>query len=264
MAEDGARTVTSPRALASPRALGVSRIRERIATMTVGQRLPGERMLADELGIARMTVRSAIDTLIADGLLERRHGSGTYVTTRPLVRALGLTSFSQDMRSRGLVPGSRLIAFETIRADAALAQQLRGPVGEPVLRFTRLRLGSGEPMAVETTWLPARIAPGLRELDLDGSLYQVLESRYRIVPGMASVSIEPVIATPDVRDLLGLVGDQACLRIRMVDADQRGRVVMIANCVYRGDKYHLRADISGAAFVSRATDESATRADRVS
>jgi len=105
-------------------------------------------------------------------------------------------------------------------------------------------------MAVETTWLPVRIAPGLTERDLDGSLYQVLESRYRIVPGRASVAIEPVIAGAEVRELLGLVGDQACLRIRMVDADQRGRVVMIANCVYRGDKYHLRADVSGAAFAS--------------
>lgn len=238
----------SPR---SSRSAVVARLRERLGSMAVGQRLSGERVLAAELGVARMTLRAAVDELIAEGLLERRHGSGTWVTARPLVRALGLTSFSQDMRSRGLVPGSRLVAFEVIRSDAALAQQLRGPVGEPVMRFTRLRLGSGEAMAVETTWLPARIAPGLQERDLDGSLYQVLESRYRIVPGTASVSIEPVIAGAEVRELLGLPGDQACLRIRMVDSDQRGRVVMIANCVYRGDKYHLRADVSGAAFASR-------------
>ncbi len=164
-----------------------ARLREVVSDMQVGDRLPGERDLAERWGVARMTLRGAIDALVTEGLLERRHGSGTYVTPRPLVRVLGLTSFSQDMRERGLVPGSRLMAFSTRPADAALAAQLRIPVDEPVFNFTRIRLGSGEPMAVETTWIPVGYVPGLAERDLSGSLYEVLARRYRIEMGAAKV-----------------------------------------------------------------------------
>ena len=225
-----------------------AQLRQLIAGLDVGDRLPGERELSERWQVARMTLRSAVDALVTEGLLERRHGSGTFVVPRPLVRALGLTSFSQDMRERGLVPGSRLLAFGTQPVDAALAAQLDLPLGEPVYHFVRLRLGSGEAMAVETTWIPVRYVPGLSERDLDGSLYEVLASRYRITAGAAKVTIEPVLPDPRVRSHLGIPADQACLRLRMVDSDTRGRVIMVANCVYRGDKYQLIADVSGAAF----------------
>lgn len=235
---------------AAPRGLLRAQLRELVAGLEVGDKLPGERELSQRWGVARMTLRSAVDALVTEGLLERRHGSGTFVVPRPLVRVLGLTSFSQDMRERGLVPGSRLLAFRTVPADAALAVQLAIPVGEPLFHFTRLRLGSGEAMAVETTWIPVRVVPGLSEADLEGSLYEVLASRYRTVTGAARVSIEPVLPDSRVRELLGIATDQACLRLRMVDSDTRGRVIMVANCVYRGDKYQLTADVSGAAFVT--------------
>lgn len=219
-----------------------------IAEMRVGARLPGERELSERWQVARMTLRGAVDALVTEGLLERRHGSGTFIVPRPLVRALGLTSFSQDMRERGLVPGSRLLAFGTHPVDAGLAAQLDLPLSEPIYHFTRLRLGSGEAMAVETTWIPVRYVPGLSETDLDASLYEVLASRYRITTGSARVSIEPVLPDAKVRAQLGISADQACLRLHMVDSDTRGRVIMVANCVYRGDKYQLFADVSGAAF----------------
>ena len=237
--------------LAPTRQLLRARLHELVGDMQVGDRLPGERELAERWGVARMTLRAAVDHLVTEGLLERRHGSGTYVVPRPLVRVLGLTSFSQDMRERGLVPGSRLLAFGTEPADASLAAQLHIEVGEPLFNFTRLRLGSGEAMAVETTWIPVGYVPGLSERDLAGSLYEVLAARYRIVTGAAKVAIEPVLPDARTRDLLSLPADQACLRLRMVDSDTRGRVIMVANCVYRGDKYQLTADVSGAAFTPR-------------
>lgn len=227
-----------------------ARLREIVAACNVGDRLASERDLSVQLGVARMTLRRAVDSLVAEGIVERRHGSGTYVTPQPFVRLLGLTSFSQDMRDRGLVPSSKLLAFRTMPADAALAAQLRIPVGDPVIRFTRLRLASGDPMALETVWVPQVFVPGLTESDLGGSLYELLASRYRIITGAAKVSIEPMNPEERVRELLALAEGQACLRIRMVDSDTRGRVIMIANCVYRGDRYQLTADISGAAFSS--------------
>jgi GntR family transcriptional regulator len=227
-----------------------ARLRELIAASSAGDRLPSERELGARWGVARMTIRHAMDDLVGEGLVERRHGSGTYVAPQAFARFLGLTSFSQDMRERGLVPSSRLLAFGTAPAEPALAAQLRVPAGERVVSFTRLRLGSGEPMAVEAVWVPAALVPGLEPGDLEGSLYELLARRYRIVTGSASVTIEPVLPDARTRGQLGIPNGQACLRLRMVDADPRGRVVMFADGVYRGDRYQLSANISGAAFSS--------------
>lgn len=225
-----------------------SRLRELVAAARVGDRLPSERELSLRWGVARMTVRAAMDGLVEEGLVERRHGSGTYVVPRPFARVLGLTSFTQDMAERGLVASSRLLEFGVVSADATVAERLRIGIGDRVLRFTRLRFGSGEPMAVETTWMPAVLVPGLRPDDLDGSLYELLATRYRIVTGAARVTIEPVNPDVETRERLAIPADQACLRLQMVDADPRGRVIMYASCVYRGDKYQLSADLTGAAF----------------
>jgi GntR family transcriptional regulator len=227
-----------------------ARLRELVAVSKSGDRLPSERELSRRWGAARMTVRSATDALVEEGLVERRHGSGTYVLPRPFFRFLGLTSFTQDMRERGLVPGSRLLAFDTAPADGAIAGQLRVVIGSPVVTFTRLRLGSGEPMAVETVRIAATLVPGLVPSDLDGSLYELLARRYRLTPGSAHVTIEPVLPDRSVRRLLAIPDHQACLRLRMTDLDSRRRVIMTADCVYRGDRYQLSADVPGAAASS--------------
>ncbi len=225
-----------------------ARLRELVAAARVGDRLPSERDLSARWGVARMTIRAATDALVAEGLVERRHGSGTYVVPRPFARVLGLTSFTQDMAARGIVAGSRVLDFELVPADAAVAGRLRIAIGDATIRFTRLRFGDGDAMAVETTWMPAGLVPGLRPEDLEGSLYELLARRYRIVPGAARVSIEPIVPDAETRKLLTIAPGQACLRLHMVDADVRGRVIMAASCVYRGDKYQLTADITGAAF----------------
>jgi GntR family transcriptional regulator len=231
-----------------PRTALRARLRELVAAARVGDRLPSERELSLRWGAARMTVRHAMDALVTEGLVERRHGSGTYVVPRPSARVLGLTSFTQDMAERGLVASSRVLAFAVVGADEAIAGQLGIAAGDEVLRFTRLRLASGEPMAVETVWIPAALVPGLRPEDLGGSLYELLAARYGLVTGAARVRIEPMLPDAAVRDLLTIPPDQACLRIRMVDEDARGRVLMAASCVYRGDTYQLSAHLSGAAF----------------
>jgi GntR family transcriptional regulator len=223
-----------------------ARLRELIAASRPGDRLPSERELAIRWGVARMTVRHATDALVTEGLVERRHGSGTYVMAQPVVRFLGLTSFTQDMRDRGLIPSSRMLAFGPAIADETIAAQLRVPAGERLLTFTRLRLGTGEPMAVETVWIPTSLVPSLTADDLSGSLYELLARRYRIVTGAATVTIEPVLPDERTRTLLGIGGDQACLRLRMVDTDTRGRVVMAADCTYRGDKYQLSANVAAS------------------
>lgn len=225
--------------------------------LSVGDRLPGERVLATRLGVARKTLRRAVDLLVEEGRLERRHGSGTYVIRPPFARSLGLTSFTEDMRSRGLVPGSHLLDMHRLKANAGIAHRLRVPVGDEVVRFTRLRLADGEPIAVETTWIPAAYVPGLEADDLSGSLYELLAGRYRIWTVSAHSSIEPVVPDARTSEELQIATTQPCLLIKMVDVDQRNRVVMAAECVYRGDRYQLHVDLTVEAFRGRTMRRSA-------
>jgi GntR family transcriptional regulator len=223
-------------------------MRELIAGARPGDRLPSERTLSQRWNAARMTVRSATDALVAEGLVARRHGSGTYVLPPQVVRFLGLSSFSQDMRDRGLEPGSRLLAFAVEPADEVTAGRLAVDLGELVHRFTRLRLGSDEPMAIETVWIPSALVPGLAPGDLDGSLYELLASRYHVMPRSANVTIEPILPDEEARLNLGIPDRQACLLLRMTDADPRGQVMMVADCIYRGDRYQLSAHVPTSAF----------------
>ncbi len=235
------------------------RLRELIATSQPGDRLPSERTLSRRWSAARMTVRSATDVLVAEGLVARRQGSGTYVLPVPVVRSLGLTSFTQDMRDRGLAPGSRLLEFAIEPADDATADRLRISIGDSVHHFTRLRLGSDEPMAIETVWIPSALVPGLAPEDLDGSLYELLATRYRLTPGSANMTIEPSLPDPTVRHTLGIPDHQACLLVRMTDSNHQGRVMMIADCIYRGDRYQLSARVPAGVFTPAVIPSLAAR-----
>jgi GntR family transcriptional regulator len=219
-----------------------------VEELPVGARLPGERDLAHRWSVARMTLRRAVDRLVVEGRLERRPASGTYVTRPPYAKLLGLTSFTEDMISRGLVPSSRLIELRRLRATGPVAHRLRIPEGDEVVRFTRLRLASGEPMAVETVWIPAVHVPGLAAEDLAESLYDLLRDRYGIRTTAAQATVLPAQPDPRTAASLGIDTAQPCLRFEMIDLDHRGHVIMAADCVYRGDRYWLRVDLGAPAF----------------
>src|SRR6184192_365851 len=106
------------------------RVLELIAQLQVGQAIPSERRLSSELGISRLTVRAALDDLVRDGYLERRHGSGTFVSEPKIAQQLTLTSFTEDMRRRGMVPASRTLELTVTTAGAWLARRLLVPPEE--------------------------------------------------------------------------------------------------------------------------------------
>ena len=130
---------------------------ELVATTQVGTRIPSERDLARDWGVARMTVRNAIGSLIKAGQLERRPGAGTFVVEAPYAKTLGLSSFTEDMRSRGHDPSNQLLEFAVQRYGADPIVRLGVDDDEPVYRFTRLRLADGQPIAVETNWIPVDV-----------------------------------------------------------------------------------------------------------
>lgn len=217
-------------------------LRALVSEHDVGEKLPGERGLAERFGVARMTVRRELRVLESEGVVRRVQGVGSFVSTRH-ERVLALTSFTQDMRQRGLVPGSRLLTFETVTADEQVRHHLRLCGGSRVFRFTRLRFADEEPIAVEVVWIPESRVSGLDASDLNESLYDTLFRRWGITVDRARVAIESVFPSVYLESLLQLRPAQACLRMRMVDFDRHDAPVMLAHCVYRGDRYVLTAEL---------------------
>src|SRR3954465_3620400 len=110
---------------------------ELIPQLGVGTAIPSERQLSADLGVSRLTVRAALDDLAREGYVVRRRGSGTYVQQPKIAQELTMTSFSEDMRRRGMVPGSRTLSMETELAGARLGRLLRVSPGEETLVIKR-------------------------------------------------------------------------------------------------------------------------------
>ena len=203
-----------------------------IVSSPQGSRLPGERELALDCKVARMTVRRAIDQLIQEQKLERRAGSGTFITYAPIMHEFRLKSFTEEMTSLGLKPSSKILLFKYVKADSIKASLLRVPIGSVLLKCTRLRLADGVALGVETVFLPTVYFPGIKEVDLSGS-------RYGIQIINANTSFSAAIPSQEVADQLDIQRNRACLQLEMTDLDQNGRIIMLANCVYIGDQYKL-------------------------
>ena len=224
----------------------VSRAREQIIEileiLRVGERLPGERELARRIGVARMTLRRAIEGLIADGFLERRPGSGTYAR-RPIVAAeFRLASFSDEMSRRGIRPGSRIISFRRSKSTQLMARKLDIHVGTEIFVCTRLRLADDQAIALETLAIPVELIPKLQESDFQESLYQALQKNYGVRVMEAKSTISSISVSKTNANLLGISQNKPCLQVDMIDKDQHGRVIMYARCIYRGDRYEVQLD----------------------
>ncbi|MGH3369950.1 MAG: GntR family transcriptional regulator [Nocardioidaceae bacterium] len=215
-------------------------LRTLATTLPPGSVLPSERTLAERLGVARMTVRLEFDRLVAEGRAARRPGGGTYIADRVPPTMLVASSFSRDMRARGLTPGAKVLDHTVITATGELAARLGEPEGTPVLRLARLRTADGEPMAVERTNLSLRRYPGLEELDLaDISLYDELSSRWGMVLGTVSASVVATPADPPDAELLGVDPTTPCLIITSDPRTASGEVIESGRSTYRADRYSL-------------------------
>ena len=209
-----------------------------------GEALPPERDIADAAAISRVTVRKAIDELVDQGLLVRRHGSGTFVVKpvprmqQPLTR---LTSFSEDMRRRGLVPGSRWLDRGLYHPTPEETMMLGLSGTAMVARITRLRTADDMAVALERTSLPDDILP---EPDVvENSLYQVLSQR-DIRPVRANQRISAVLLKDEETQLLGVPPGSAALRVQRIAYLSTGRVMEVSTALYRNDAYDLVAELT--------------------
>lgn len=215
-----------------------------------GSALPAERELAHSLGVSRVTVRQAFALLAQQGLLTRKHGSGTFVhpasspdlSTRPLGM---LTSFSDDVRSRGQVPGAKVLSFVHASPTPHEAASLGLAADALIYRIQRLRTASGEPLAIEESTVPADLVGSLTEQDVtNASLYALLEQR-GLKPDRAIRHLRAINADLTHAALLGVPVGAALLLTERVSWTPDGQPIEYARAHYRGDKYDFVMELHG-------------------
>jgi GntR family transcriptional regulator len=214
-----------------------------LADLEPGDALPSERRLVEDLGVSRPTLRQAVDGLVAEGLLERRHGSGTYVAEPRIAVPLTMTSFTEDMIRRGMKPGGRVLSFRTETAGARIGRRLALSPAEEVFTIRRLRLADGATMAIETLFLPRALMPGLRRDVLEGRSFYDLLRGAGIVIASGTETIEPTVTTPEEAAELGVPVHTPAFLFERVTRDSGGRPLEYVRSLYRGDRYRLELDL---------------------
>jgi len=206
------------------------------------ERLPSERELEKSYDISRMTARRALSELESEGYIYRHQGRGSFVA-EPKIRQglLRLTSFTEDMRQRGLSPGARVLSIELVAADAELRRQLQAESGERFIKIQRIRLADEEPMALETSFLRYKFCPGIEELDFTNrSVYETLRERYNIYFSYADQTIETKPADEYEAQLLNVKqGTPMWLMERTTYLEDAKTPFEYVRSVYRGDRYKL-------------------------
>src|SRR3954447_12720768 len=157
-------------------------IRTRIESLELqaGDSVPSERELARIHKVSLMTARHALAGLEREGIVERRRGAGTFVAP-PRIHFNKLMSYTEQMASRGLAAGSKVVAAKIIEQDEEIAARLMIPAASKMVKIERVRHTSEEPFALETCYLEAERFPGLvREALGRSSLFARLEQDFGV------------------------------------------------------------------------------------
>ncbi|MHB1615333.1 MAG: GntR family transcriptional regulator [Actinomycetes bacterium] len=212
-------------------------------TLATGQRLPAERDLAAALGVSRMTLRQALDTLESTGLLRRVRGrQGGSVVLDPLLEVdlTGLLGFSEHMRRIGVRATARVVLARTVPGAATVTTAL-GLVGAAdVHELVRVRVARGQPVLLEHSYLPAGLLPGLLAHRLDGSLYALLRREYHQAPCEADESFEPVLADPSAASALQVAEGWPLMCVERLARTSDGTAIEYARDLFRPDRVRLR------------------------
>ncbi len=221
------------------------RVLDLIDRLGIGDAIPSERQLCVDLGVSRLTVRAALDDLVREGLLVRKRGSGTFVSEPKIAQELTMTSFTEDMRRRGMVPGSRTLELRTSPAGPWLGRILHVSPSEPIVVVKRLRLADHETMAIETLHVLASLVPGLTAEDLEErSFYELLSERYALDVVGGQQTVEATVTNEEESEALGVPLHSPAFLFERTTRSRAGEIVEYVRSLYRGDRYRLVTELS--------------------
>lgn len=215
--------------------------------LKAGDQVPSERVIAEEMGISRMTARQALRHLAERGVVQPRVGQGTFVGVPLIQQELeSLRGFTEEIERQGRTAGSLLVEASRRVPDIGAAQLLELPAGSEVWRIGRVRLVDGEAVALETTEIPVDLAPGLLEREdlARVSLYSTLRRHYGLKPATAEQTLAASLAEPAVAGPLGLPAGAPVLRLTRLTREVGGRAIEHVRSVYRGDAFVMKVRLS--------------------
>lgn len=214
--------------------------------LSPGDPIPGERALEDTYGVSRITVRRAIGDLVAVGKLRRVRGKGTFVAPSPLVSHLHLASFSDEMKAQQVEASSKILLSGRATPPADVAAFFGTEPHVAHIHLRRLRLGDGEPYAIDDAWYNGVLVPDLLENDVYNSVYTLLEKDYRLGITEADQTVTAVEASDSNATLLDVPSGAALLHIlRYAKSGEHN--VELCSSVYRTDRYRLTTRVGRAA-----------------
>ncbi len=207
-------------------------------TFKPDDKLPSENELASKFDVSRVTVRRALQSLESASIIYRCQGLGSFVSEdRAAHNLVKLTDFNEDMSNAGLTPSSIVRKFQTVSVPTWLAEQLQIDESSKVLQIDRLRLGDGEPIAFDATWLPVRYGQLLNEKDLSNStIYDILEKQYDIPILKGSYRMSAVIADENLSNELKVDLHSPLFLIDRLTFTIGGKPLYYQKRYYRNDK----------------------------
>lgn len=212
-------------------------VRDLVQGAAPGTPAPSERELVSQFGVARMTVRQALDALVSEGLLERMPGRGTFVA-RPRRPQTQVLSFTEAVERRGQVAEATTLLARHEQAGPGVARALDVEPGSAVVHWKRVRRAGGETICVQDVYLPPQVLPGLVDA-LPQSLYQALAERGQR-PTWSEDSLQADIASDEERALLEFAATDPAPVLRVSRRGVRDdRVVEVSRTVYRTDRFTL-------------------------
>ncbi len=204
-----------------------------------GDAVASERELARIHGVSLMTARHALAGLERRGFVERRRGAGTFVAP-PRIHFNTLMSYTEQMASRRLPVGSKVLTLKAVANEPEIAARLSLPSACRLLKLERVRQAGNEPFAIETCYMSAEEFPEMNRIRLErGSLFSILEDGHGIELAYADEEVDATLSDRRTAKLLGIGHDLPLLRIRQVICSTQGKPVMYVLGLYRGDRHTL-------------------------
>jgi GntR family transcriptional regulator len=207
------------------------------------EQLPNEARLAERFGVSKITVRQALEELADLGYIRREHGRGTFVQRRKFDEGpRELTSFTEEMRRHNLAAKSRILSQSMMEADTRVADALRVPLLSPIFVLERVRLAGGEPMSVQTAYIPGGLVPGL-EVREESSLYELLQTRYHLYAARARETYFAALAQSPNAELLGVAPGSPVFAVERVTQLPNEKPFEFVQSIVRGDLYKIVLDL---------------------
>ncbi|MCG4281257.1 GntR family transcriptional regulator [Lacticaseibacillus saniviri] len=206
----------------------------------IGDRIPSERDLAVTFGVSRMTLRQAVQTLVDEGVLERRIGAGTYVASQKVQEKVsGVTSFTDLMLAQGKQPSSKTISYHVAKPSLSEIEKLKLPEDAQVLRMERIRYADDVPISFEVATVPYSLISSFSKSEVTRSFYHTLEHKGQYILGGAQQTVSAMLASERIAEYLDIKRNEPILRLRQVSFLQDGQPFEYVRTQYVGTRFEF-------------------------